>query len=597
MRIDEIAIEHFGCYAGVVLDTPTPLTLIYGENGAGKSTVLEAIAWAFTGQARGLDARGVGVERIQQAGTDATTPARVTLTLSQANNGALFTRTRTDKGSRVETEGVERLAASLEAGRDVVAACCHTTAFLDLAHADAKAILLKALAVRIPVDGVDRTLEQVDALFAEAFEGRRKAKAEFGAIRIPNRPADPAPDVAALEAQLATLQAEERERLSRAGAEAGRREGLEGAIRHAEAGLAHARANLATCAEVGPPDPDRVDHADREAAAQDVVDAERRAYAHAQGEAHRITVAIAEIEAHDPKRGCVIDASIPCRTAAAHFAGAVPALRRQVDELLARVQSAEAGIAAALRTIDSIHEADARARRCEQARSDRDRLVATVATAETDLARLRADLAALPAPDADLSTLRARIARGEHVIREARALAAEWTAYTDAKTRATAARKRVDDLEARVELLGPKGARVAALGAALEAFAVEVNTALGPFGLALAFALDPWDLTVNGRSIARLSGSERFRVGVAVQLAIARRSGLGFVLVDGADILTPANRSILTALLLAFDGQAIVTATRADGDPVGPVDGVTIYRLTAGGDGARRAVRLEAVHA
>ena len=82
-------------------------------------------------------------------------------------------------------------------------------------------------------------------------------------------------------------------------------------------------------------------------------------------------------------------------------------------------------------------------------------------------------LEALPAPatvDPDLSALQARIRRGEDTIVEARAVAEAWRRHRDAKDQQVTLAAKVAELEVLVEQLGPKGARVEALAAAVSVF-------------------------------------------------------------------------------------------------------------------------------
>jgi hypothetical protein len=81
-------------------------------------------------------------------------------------------------------------------------------------------------------------------------------------------------------------------------------------------------------------------------------------------------------------------------------------------------------------------------------------------------------------------------------------------------------------------------------------------------------------------------------VGLALQLAIAEATGLGFVLLDGADLLDADNRATLVELLELFEGQAIVTATK-DAPPAAIPEGVAVYWLALV-DGVTTARRLEA---
>ncbi len=47
MRINSIRLQNFRQHADTTIDLETGLTGIVGANGTGKSTILEAIAWAL----------------------------------------------------------------------------------------------------------------------------------------------------------------------------------------------------------------------------------------------------------------------------------------------------------------------------------------------------------------------------------------------------------------------------------------------------------------------------------------------------------------------------------------------------------------------
>ena len=60
MRIEQLHIQNFKCFEDQILDLDPRFTLLVGDNGAGKTTVLDALAVAAGGLARqsaGFDAR------------------------------------------------------------------------------------------------------------------------------------------------------------------------------------------------------------------------------------------------------------------------------------------------------------------------------------------------------------------------------------------------------------------------------------------------------------------------------------------------------------------------------------------------------------
>jgi DNA repair protein SbcC/Rad50 len=53
MRLISLSLENFRQHKSTQIHFPTGLVGILGENGSGKTTILEAIAWALYGKSRG----------------------------------------------------------------------------------------------------------------------------------------------------------------------------------------------------------------------------------------------------------------------------------------------------------------------------------------------------------------------------------------------------------------------------------------------------------------------------------------------------------------------------------------------------------------
>lgn len=86
----------------------------------------------------------------------------------------------------------------------------------------------------------------------------------------------------------------------------------------------------------------------------------------------------------------------------------------------------------------------------------------------------------------------------------------------------------------------------------------------------------PW------RPITTISESEELRVGIALAVAFARMSGLGFVAVDRVDMLDPQNRQLLTSAIEGFGLEHLILIMRADAPPMVSNDYVAVYQC---GDG------------
>ena len=51
IRVKSLEIENMGCFAKEVFDLSHDLTFVTGDNGSGKSTILELLLFSLTGKA------------------------------------------------------------------------------------------------------------------------------------------------------------------------------------------------------------------------------------------------------------------------------------------------------------------------------------------------------------------------------------------------------------------------------------------------------------------------------------------------------------------------------------------------------------------
>jgi hypothetical protein len=386
---------------------------------------------------------------------------------------------------------------------------------------------------------------------------RKKA---VDAIRLPEAPAEGTlPDVATLEAKLAGLRTEAQALRAERSEESGRRKELDRQVTHAEGELTRLTQKRGTLLTAVGLEGARLDLDDailelEEASAKtaltdletEAADAARLSLVDAGGRLRMLEETIAQVQAHTPERGCVLNAAIECRTPAKAFAGEVKALQQQIVALREQQDAASKTVETMrLRTADQAGR-DQRLAVLVQQRRDRDAVTADITTLQESLRRLRSErdqtAAAATEANPELVELEARIAKGEAVVRDVHEEAHRRKAYEASRRAQLEATRALVEAERQVELYGPNGARVPALKAALEAFHVRINEALVRFGYELHIVPDPWMVLVNGRSAALLSQSERLQAGIALQLAIAEISGFGFVAIDQVDLFDAENR-------------------------------------------------------
>lgn len=202
MRIDRVRIENFRRFRVVDLELPDGVIALVGRNGAGKSSLLEAIGWCLYGH----DAARTGKDLLKRRGAAPSDDVRVHLAFRHAGHAYEVTRELVGKSeshaatvkvdgkvvvasgamSHKEASGyVERL---FHMDRDafftsLVARQRELAALSDASPATRKRILIGLL-----------RLDAVDAAIGEARTQRRDAKAQLVGLRAGMRDLAPLRD-------------------------------------------------------------------------------------------------------------------------------------------------------------------------------------------------------------------------------------------------------------------------------------------------------------------------------------------------------------------------------------------------------------------
>lgn len=574
MRIESIQLNAFRSYAGQNFETNAPFVVVSGENGTGKTTLRDAIMWALTGSTCELSGKGASGELLRPSFTETAQPVAASVVLPQIGRVERTWQEQAGQALRVTnwtgnlTTQQTALYDHLKAHEGLVRVLCDARAFLRLDHTEAKELLLGVLNVVIqaPVGKDDAlvpyTLAELDAAYAQAFTDRKVAKKVLAGCVVPNAPESKNyRPVEEYEARLVTLRADLSEMQRAIGGTVAKRQALTDQIHSLKAKIevvlrrnALRESLTASITEA---------EAQLQSMPEEVgaVSAERLAFLRSRTEA---------LSAHDPKGGCVLDAGVPCKTAKKAFEGLSATYQAELDAAaVANPQSsARAGLL----------------RRIESDKADLARFVAEETSAlESEVEALTAELGSLPAIDEAEAAIAAKaghIQKGQTITSEARAYFAAVESHQKALQAKQAAAGEVERLERLCDILGPSGVRVQALQAALAGFLEQVNPRMAAWGWTLDFKPDPWKVLVNGREVQTFSLSERFRIGVALQIAIAKVSGLSFIVVDEFDILDPDNNR-LTGKMIAQSrlDQVFMLRTRGVNDPLPQAQGVIAFRL------------------
>lgn len=611
MKIEFLALRSFRSFVGINLNLNAPKVYICGENGVGKSSIKTALRWALTGVCEQTDGRGVGWQEMAPEGSTAvkadvqfSSGFSVEREYNPANKALIV-----NKQPAEITVAQGAIYSHLHVEPAWLNAVLETSYFVDLAHGDAKALVLSLLDVKVDVDMtplappqkkiiVKMSLEQVQAAYKEAFSKRAAAKVAAKNHSVPafDEPEGEMPTVAEVREKLADLRKEREALIAASGNVAGQREALQQELRRLQtkgfepvpteeapseeaiAALASAIASaegeldaaVAELSRTAPARPDAVDGVIPVAALRKQVDV---------------------LMAHQPGRGCVLDAEVSCDTAKIRFTNRAKKIREQIEA--AGGDAFQDAPVAADPKGDIVGDIRKRIDRLREKKAADERLRANKLGAEANNAALQATIDGIEerlsglAEDQEakqaLELLSTRISKGEMFETRCAAYWRDKERHDAAVAKREALQQEVAHLEALVEQLGPKGAMVVALAKAIGDFAERINHVTTKFGWTVRFEVEPWRVWVNNRPLESYSESQRFRIGIAVQLAVSALSGLGFVVIDRLDMLTTKNRSEMTALLLSAEEidvqQVIILAARDEDIAVPQIPGMLAYRF------------------
>lgn len=603
MRITALSLKNFRNYEQLDLEFPTGRTLLIGENGSGKSTIIDAIAWVLLGRCRGVNAKGEGQKDLIRHG------AQDCHVAMDFDDGTTVWRSIGRDGSVSSSHRTPQILGELGVSEGMLQAVLYSQAFFDLHHAEAKALLMDALNVTIPktdlpgvdlpaeVDAVD--LAHLDELYDAAYQARTLVKRDLTQLRVPERP-----KVIDIKLQGQTV-----DDLQKKHAEHQRR--MEGLVRtQATADQAVAARNGAIAAAEGLAG--QIDHTAGVLKAQEDMLAtvrarlseaeQRRSDAQAQpaepvdtllATVREHELLIEKLGRHDPDRGCVLSPGIPCLTQAERFTGYVGQMRDTVSMLGDRIKAGQERAAALSAIGQTIRDAERDIAYHTTQIAQAGEKLAAAKDSKAALKTLKAGLPDLKkaARDAAAEVVAART-DGEHQFSQLRILADYLTAQAAHQKGVTARQEleaKVDQAEALVKLLGPTGVRVRALDAALSAFVTAMNAALTRFGFDVNFSVDPWLVAVRivgGDMPVRfemLSKGQKLWVGLAFQLALADVSGLDFCVIDDLEAVVGQNRAEVTATVMTSHlGQILVSMAKADNEPGPAFPGLQVVRLREG---------------
>lgn len=559
--IKSVSIRNFMGIESLDLPLTAPLNFISGQNEAGKSSVRDAILWAFTGQARGLKTHADQAAMIRE-GEKA---AEVHVILA---DGKTFVRRKTPKSNATISGEVPDIGLS-------PAILFDPYTFLFLPEAQRRELLFQVIPglnttvadiyarlgqdERFKIFENDATNPQGASLLAivkiavsqgfpaaekEAVTRRREVKRVLDTLSDTKEPEKtitidgqeydiPTLNATAIEGTLKELQAQKDDFLRQKGA----REGRVRRQKQITAQLDQIRAMLEPPHEITGIE---VEIADLKRSLQEVN--EQIAKVSTRQETFPATCpAITILPTPCPNAGQMIGQEPPA-------IGVITALQQNKTGLEKTLAQATARLQEARRQEEEYRAAMTRK-----------------ATLEEDLAKLESEPEAGADLDAEIATRGRRIARGRSFQEAIRDYEATLAQFKDAHGKVEACNQEITLYDALAKALAPAGIPSQMIAEALSG----VNDRLAEAGAYLfpgrKLCLTPeLNIILQNSPYPTLSKSAKFRVGIAFQYALARLAGARWLMIDEADTLDGLHQTELINFLLAslssFD-QIMVFAT------------------------------------
>ncbi len=622
MKILKLRAENFLSWRELELDFPEPLSVLIGRNGTGKSSILDAFRVALTGTCRGVARKDAADLATWGSGKPWSVEIAVehNKTVRTIRRTASTLNTIGEDGTRFRfTE--EEIAQHI-AERKVLDACLDVTRALDMTPDERKALIFRLARIELTDDALAKAgLDDPDVRAAALDNDWRKAeRIAAERKRAHNNHAEsirPSPPQDRPLANGTTLSS-----VSDATLDASRRTIASLKVREGElvSTIAAARAGASATIDAFRTEFARltkdlagIDTANAEAAraelkktidsairvgteAQKNVDAKRAAenaankVAEEAQRAHNALVAAART--HECPV-CQLEHEAPDKPSPDAIRAAAESLDRAKASATAAAKAAADAWGDVENASKTIRAAEAEDRRHAEPIVRASELRRQMKAVEARIAKAEADAkAGDPKPmEEELATTRERIGRGEALVLEVeqyRNAAKTFEAQTAA---AKAARTAAESCERQERLCRPDGLQETLLAPVLEPVRKSLARwapLLAPYSVRLT---DSATVLVTGPSgeacVSLLSGSERWRVSLALSDALAQLSGLRFLALDETTLLDAGNRDALVKSLRMVAGdydQVVIVGVLGDRAPKqAPAgSGIRVYMV---GDG------------
>ena len=575
MQINALSLDNFTSHRKTYLEfKKTPkIHLFLGALNAGKSSIKKAIEYALVGQCESFRKRNDNVrDLIHDLDKAKRFQVRVEMDLGIAERGVALTNRYVEW---INEKGESSEIVDLPFRPEIVSACLNTTDFFLWDSKAQKEAILNIIGVEVKHEAIVELFEGdpaalevlagykfesipvLDAAYEKVYRERTDVNREIKLTKAPEPPDGEEPPIAKIEEQLEKLESQEKKAIAETAELIGEGKGFQ---RNA---IERLRGEITTLTNWFEDNPKPTKDAAKALTAKlNKAKKDQAAHKKKYDELERArTYALAHMTQHSQAKvllehfdGSCIGASFKCPAQVKQIQGAVleqtglektrqeeaQDLKEKMIELGDNYTSptqVEAEAEVFRKTTKSYNSNKEKLKELEEKLKELEAQEDTTENPEVlKLEEFKAELAE-------------RIKVGKGVLEKAK----EWKLRRELVDKVAERMKELEiksgQLESLVEFFGPKGVRLQLIHDKVTAFQDAVNEHLTLFGFELDIQVDPWLIKARNRAVATLSRSERFRLGVALQISLAKWSKMNFICVDNAEILTPPFRTIMLDMI------------------------------------------------
>lgn len=596
MRIASLKFRNFRSYKLTELNLP-PVTIIRGANHSGKSTLVQGIEIGMAGRSEATDERGAGASSLIRTGES---QADIEIGISDPENGARFIdcMLSMDQGRRLRvrnpadlTSTGEEFAYWLKTQSDTFSCLIDTRHFINKSPAEQKDILAsivlpaehawpdhrkaQAAEVGLSVNWQMPPVQVIAAGYKSAYETRTGVNRAVKQFQMPSGSIAEAGDETEIRSKLDIRKNELKDLRTKASAEDSEVVLHAEKLRSADQRISSAQSRLS--AEQQELENNNAKVLSKPNAKELEKQVKRGTEAKKLNEDIATWTAERAVAKRDHDALCNLEKAGDCPTCSQAIpADMVLRLATPLNDELTRLGDA---IKTANDTLKEIGDWEGAQRKLDAhnfAAEEKVKLERRVAAAHDEIAAARTQKEGLegnvPTRDVSLQdaiTQKAEaVEKGERILQTRISANSLKVAMTEAETQQAKLLKHQAILEELVEYFGTgeNSAMTALLAEHIQPFQDSMNAVLINWGYQCKLNFEPFVFGVirgsKTYSLHLLAESEKYMFAIAFQVALARTSGLLFVIVDATDIfLAPARKAMMLGLLGAGLDQVIVLAS------------------------------------